>query len=101
MPRRPVMVLGGQLVESLGAATQYTVISFVVDYVIDPEHDESGQQRSEDDPDYFKASTVFVMMGAALLGCQVLSIPAWLQLVKLRGKYQAYMIWCARTPAVY
>ena len=48
--RNPVfkILLLNQTIEAVGAATQFTVISFVVDYVIDPEYDSDGTKRLED-----------------------------------------------------
>jgi hypothetical protein len=60
--RNPVfkILLLNQLVEALGAATQYTVLSFVVDYVIDPEYTPEGVKRA--DGDGYSASATFTML---------------------------------------
>ena len=67
--RNPVfrVLLLNQLIEAIGGATQFTVISFVVGYVIDPEYDSDGTKRLEDDPNYWSEGTVFTMLGGASL----------------------------------
>ena len=78
-----------QLIESIGAATQFTVLPFVVAYVIDPEHDLNGDPV----PDATDEDTVYTMLGGGLLVFELLSIPFWLKLVNTKGKYKAYLIW--------
>lgn len=89
--RNPVfrVLLLNQLIESIGAATQFTVLPFVVSYVIDPEYELNGDPVS----DAIDEDTVYTMLGGGLLVFELLSIPFWLKLVYTKGKYKAYVIW--------
>jgi GPH family glycoside/pentoside/hexuronide:cation symporter len=89
--RNPVfrVLLLNQLIESIGSATQFTVLPFVVSYVIDPEHELDGSPT----PDATDEDTVYTLLGGGLLVFELLSIPFWLCLVHRIGKYKAYVIW--------
>jgi GPH family glycoside/pentoside/hexuronide:cation symporter len=89
--RNPVfrVLLLNQLIESIGATTQYTVLPFVVSYVIDPEYELNGDPT----PNATDEDTVYTMLGGGLLVFELLSIPFWLKLVHYKGKFKAYVIW--------
>ena len=84
------VLLLNQLIESIGAGTQYTVLPYMVDYVIEPEYNADGS-KMEDAP--YSSATVFIMFGGSLIVFQLVSIPLWLRLVSAVGKYKAYIIW--------
>jgi Na+/melibiose symporter-like transporter len=90
--RNPVfrILLLNQLIEAIGANTQFTVISFVVAYVIDPEYNADGSQRVNAD---WTEDQAFLMLGGGLLLFELLSIPLWLKLAQSQGKFNAYLYW--------
>ena len=59
---------------------RYTVLPYMVDYVIEPEYDSDGTKLN-DAP--YSSDTVFVLFGASLIVFQLVSIPLWLKLVSV------------------
>ena len=118
------VLLLNQLVEAIGTSTQFTVLAFVVDYVVDPRYSEGiaadgtdlegtgiageigtgvdmcpggkeGCITNADGHTYDTTNGMTTILGGGLLGFELLSIPFWLWLANKQGKYKGYLIWNA------
>eukprot|EP01052_Picozoa_sp_SAG31_P045329 SAG31_NODE_8230_length_1493_cov_1.398135_2_plen_223_part_01 len=107
-----------QLIEAIGDSTQYSVLAYVVDYVIEPEtacdvdccavplvdgecpmsapliSNACDKADGSGECTVLSNGMVMTILAGALLVTEMLSVPFWTQIVVPKfGKYRAYVIW--------